>query len=134
MSPPPPPSSVPPADPVVSFRMEQRTQIAVVRGEIDLHNSPKLRIRLLHLLDENNPTKLVLNLADVPYMDSSGVAVLVEMLRRLRKTQGSVVLAGLQPRVRGILEIAQLTSVFPIVPDEAAALLGGNTTTGEPTR
>jgi anti-sigma B factor antagonist len=102
--------------------LDKTCLIAVVRGEIDLHNSPKLRIRLLHLMEESNPTKLILNLADVPYMDSSGVAVLVEMLRRLRKTQGAVVLACLQPRVRGILEIAQLTTVFPIVPDEAAAL------------
>jgi anti-sigma B factor antagonist len=117
-----PPSPTPPGDPVISWRKEKNALIAAVRGEIDLHNSPKLRIRLLHLLDENTPAKLILNLAEVPYMDSSGVAVLVEMLRRLRKTQGTVTLAALQPRVRGILEIAQLTTVFPIVPDEAAAL------------
>ena len=120
-----PPSKTPPGDPVVSWRQEKTALIAVVRGEIDLHNSPKLRIRLLHLLEENSPNKLILNLTEVPYMDSSGVAVLVEMLRRLRKVQGSVVLAGLQPRVKGILEIAQLTSVFPIVFDEAAALAAG---------
>lgn len=127
MTPPPPPPSPmpptpPPGDPVISWRKENAALVAVVRGEIDLHNSPKLRIRLLHLMEETTPGKLILNLAAVPYMDSSGVAVLVEMLRRLRKTQGAVILAGLQPRVRGILEIAQLTTVFPIVPDEAAAL------------
>jgi anti-sigma B factor antagonist len=118
-----PSSPTPPGDPVISWRMDKTALIAVIRGEIDLHNSPKLRIRLLHLLEENTPAKLILNLAEVPYMDSSGVAVLVEMLRRLRKTQGTVTLAVLQPRVRGILEIAQLTTVFPIVPDEAAALI-----------
>jgi anti-sigma B factor antagonist len=118
----PSPAPIPPGDPIVSWRKEKTALITVVRGEIDLHNSPKLRVRLLHLLEECTPSKLILNLAEVPYMDSSGVAVLVEMLRRLRKTQGSVILAALQPRVRGILEIAQLTTVFPIVPDEAAAL------------
>lgn len=109
--------------PIELARMEGRTLVVAVSGEIDLHNSPALRTRLLELLTTLQPAKLVINLAKVPYMDSSGVAVLVEALRRLRKTSGTVSLVALQPRVHGIMDIARLGAVFPIVKDEAEALL-----------
>ncbi len=66
------------------------------------------------------PKKLVLNLNRVAYMDSSAIAVLVELLRKVGKG-GKIVLTNLQPRVRGILEIARLHEVFKIVADEKAA-------------
>ena len=66
--------------------------------------------------------KLVLNLSKVPYMDSSGIAVLVETLKELRKVGGKLVLTELQPRVRGVLEIARLDSIFHIAADDQAAM------------
>src|SRR5207248_3127925 len=96
--------------------------VAAVRGEIDLHNSPQLRSELLSMLGRSTPRKLVLNLSQVPYMDSSAVAVLVEMLQNLRMTGGRVLLTNLQPRVKGLLEIARLSSIFVICKDEEEAL------------
>ncbi|MGA3065498.1 MAG: STAS domain-containing protein [Tepidisphaeraceae bacterium] len=95
--------------------------LAAVRGEVDLHNSPELRAALLGILGKSLPKKLVLNLAAVPYMDSSAVAVLVEVLQRLRRSGGRLMLSSLQPRVRGLLEIARLDSIFvlAITDDEA---------------
>ena len=96
--------------------------VATLRGEIDLHNSPDVRARLLKFLDENKPKKLVLNLGDVPYMDSSAIAVLVEALQKMRKTGGKIYLTNLQPRVKGLLEIARLDSIFSVVASEEDAL------------
>ena len=48
-------------------------------------------------------------------MDSSAIAVLVEAMQKLRKTGGRVYLTNLQPRVKGLLEIARLGSIFVIV-------------------
>jgi anti-sigma B factor antagonist len=96
--------------------------IASVRGEIDLHNSGELRTALLDILNKFPTKKLILNLALVPYMDSSGVAVLVESLQRLRRAGGKLMLTDLQPRVKGLLEIARLDTIFVIVPNEAEAL------------
>ena len=96
--------------------------IASLNGEIDLHNSPILRAALLKLLDENKPGKLVLNLAQVPYMDSSAIAVLVEALQKLRKIGGKIYLTNLQPRVKGLLEIARLDSIFVVTASEEDAL------------
>jgi anti-sigma B factor antagonist len=96
--------------------------VATLRGEIDLHNSPSVRSTLLKFLEENKPKKLVLNLAEVPYMDSSAIAVLVEALQKLRKTGGKIYLTNLQPRVKGLLEIARLDSIFIVTATQEEAL------------
>ena len=107
---------------VSSMRRAGDAAVAVLRGEIDLHNSPQVRNALLKFLDDTKPAKLVLNLGEVPYMDSSAIAVLVETLQKMRKTGGKVYLTNLQPRVKGLLEIARLDSIFGVVPTEADAL------------
>lgn len=109
---------------VPASRYDPQTQsvVASVRGEIDLHNSTDLRGVLLELLARHEPKRLVLNLALVPYMDSSAIAVLVEALQKIRKTGGRIFLTDLQPRVKGLLEIARLDSIFVIAKDEGDAL------------
>jgi anti-anti-sigma factor len=110
------------SDLVSSARQEGDAVIAAVRGEIDLHNSPGLRTDLLDMLAKVSPKKLVLNLGDVPYMDSSAIAVLVEALQKIRKLGGKIFLTNLQPRVKGLLEIARLDSIFGVTETEAEAL------------
>jgi anti-sigma B factor antagonist len=109
-------------DLVPSARSEGTTVIAQVRGEVDLHNSPDLRSAILQLLQQANPRKLVLNIEQVPYMDSSAIAVLVESLRKMRAVSGKLFLVGPQPRVRSVLEIARLDTLFTIVASDADAL------------
>jgi anti-sigma B factor antagonist len=92
-------------------------------GEVDLSRSPELRSALLELV-KTRPVRLVVDLSGVPYMDSSGVATLVEALQQQRRHQGKMVLCGLQPKVRSIFEIARLDMVFTIVEDPGKARLG----------
>jgi anti-sigma B factor antagonist len=92
----------------------------VIAGEIDLSRSPELRTGLLQVA-KDKPRRLVVDLSNVPYMDSSGVATLVEALQQQRKNQGKMVLCGLQPKVRSIFEIARLDMVFSIATDVEAA-------------
>jgi anti-anti-sigma factor len=96
--------------------------VLAIRGEIDLHNSPELRGAMLDLMSRTNPKRLVLDLGQVPYMDSSAIAVMVEALQKLRKIGGRVFLLNLQPRVKGLLEIARLVSIFTLAKDEQEAL------------
>lgn len=96
--------------------------VATVAGDIDLHNSPELRTAVLDVLLRKSPRKLILNLEKVPYMDSSAIAVLVEALQRMRKYGGRIFLTNLHPRVRGLLEIARLDSIFVLAKDEAEAM------------
>lgn len=111
------------SSPIVSpVRRAGDAVVATLRGDIDLHNSPQVRTTLLKALDDNKPKKLVLNLGEVPYMDSSAIAVLVESLQKMRKVGGKVFLTNLQPRVKGLLEIARLDSIFGIASSEEEAL------------
>jgi len=96
--------------------------VGCINGEIDLNNSPSLRSRLLEALKQWRPTKLILNMSKVPYVDSSAIAVLVEVLKEIRRSSGRVLLVELQPRVKGLLEIARLDSIFVIAKDQAEAM------------
>jgi anti-sigma B factor antagonist len=107
---------------IPTARKDGDAVLATVRGEIDLHNSPDLRAGLLALLTEAQPKKLILNLSAVPYMDSSAIAVFVESLQKLRKAGGKLYLTNLQPRVKGLLEIARLDSIFVLCADENEAM------------
>ena len=66
--------------------------------------------------------RIVVDLSGVPYMDSSGVASLVKLLARIRKTGIELRLCGLTDRVRSIFEITRLDSVFQIYPSQQEAL------------
>jgi anti-sigma B factor antagonist len=109
-------------DLVPAARVDGAAVVASLKGEIDLHNSPAVRTALLEMLARHQPKKLVLNLAQVPYMDSSAIAVLVESLQKIRKSGGKIFLTDLQPRVKGLLEIARLDAIFGICKDEGEAL------------
>lgn len=92
-------------------------------GDIDVVTSDVLRSDLMALAD-TQPAKLVLNLSGVTYMDSSGVAKLVELMQRLKRQRIELVLCYLVPRVFAIFEIARLDRVFTIAESEAAAIGG----------
>ncbi|MBL9148942.1 MAG: STAS domain-containing protein [Phycisphaerae bacterium] len=108
----------------LEFRRDVVKDAVVLRpeGEIDLARSPELRLRLRQEVDAK-PRRLVVDLAKVTYMDSSGIATLVEALTRARAGNVSLVLSGLQPRVRSIFSISRLDTVFTIVAtaDDAVA-------------
>jgi len=110
------------SDLVPSARVDGEAVVLAVRGEVDLHNSPDLRGVLLEILHNQKPKKIVVNLGMCPYMDSSAIAVLVEMLQKIRKVGGKIFLTNLHPRVKGLLEIARLDTIFVLANDEEEAL------------
>lgn len=88
--------------------------LLTVAGDVDLARSPVLRAAIA-AASAARPKRLVVDLAGVSYMDSSGVATLVEALQIARRNGTSLIISGLQPKVRSILEIARLTTIFRIV-------------------
>jgi len=99
--------------PVREVRWEGDAAVVAAAGEIDLNASPAFQQALLALLDRR-PAALVVDLAGVSYMDSSGVASLVKVLSRARTAGIRLVLAALTARVRSVLEITRLDTVFEI--------------------
>ena len=94
-----------------------------VRGEVDLYSSPALRQEIKRQL-KKKPEVLVVELSRVEYMDSSGVATLVEGLKNLTKKGGRLKLAGLTQPVVQIFKFAHLDKVFDIYDRLEEALEG----------
>jgi anti-sigma B factor antagonist len=102
----------------IEVKQEQHggTMVLTPLGEIDLSRAPALRTHLSQAISDK-PVRLVIDLKEVPYMDSSGVATFVEAMQLARRNESKLVLCGLQDRVRSIFEIARLDMVFTIVDD-----------------
>ena len=90
-------------------------------GEVDLYSSPELRDALLPAIKTDGPCVLV-NMTGVSYIDSSGIATLVEGLQLSRQTKTRFGLFGLRPNARSVLELARLNRVFTIFENEAEAV------------
>jgi len=95
--------------------------ILPLEGEIDLHVSPQISASLAAMIAKK-PPQVVVDLSKVSYIDSSGLAVLIEAMQNVGAYGGKFALSGLQEGVRPIFEIARLDQVFRIFPDAASAL------------
>jgi anti-sigma B factor antagonist len=100
---------------------EDLPNVLPLEGEIDLHVSPTITASLKMMI-EKKPPRLIVDLARVSYIDSSGLAVLIEGMRNVEEYGGKFALAGLQEPVRTVFEIARLDQVFQIFPDVNTAL------------
>lgn len=107
--------------PVTAVRWVDSNAIVEVAGDIDLSRSSAFQHDLM-LLFEKKPARIIVDLSGVPYMDSSGLASLVKLLSRSRKSGIPVSLAGLTERVRSLFEITRLERVFEMHASIAEAL------------
>ena len=103
-------------------RNREGSTIVDVTGDIDMATSPGLRKTLLESLKRT--PRLVVNLREVRYVDSSGIASLVEVLKEARNTGKRLVLFGLNKAVREVLHLTRLTRIFDIQDTEDEALRG----------
>ena len=100
---------------------KDQPNVLPLEGEIDLHVSPQISASLAAIV-KRKPARLVVDLSKVSYIDSSGLAVLIEAMQNVGAYGGMFALSGLQDGVRPIFEIARLDQVFRIFPTTAAAL------------
>jgi anti-sigma B factor antagonist len=107
---------------VKSIRQEKDHVILELTGDIDLHHSVELRQNLLEVM-EKKPKGTIINMSQVGFMDSSGLATLVEALQLSRRYGGLLKLVGLQQRVKSIFEISRLDTIFKMYGDETEALV-----------
>jgi anti-sigma B factor antagonist len=108
----------------ISVRMEteKATAIIEVKGDIDLYSSPQVRQTVLDTLNKKEAKRVIVDLIGVRYVDSSGVASLVEGLQLSRKSQVRFVLCGLNKAPKQVLELTRLIKVFEIHDTLEAAL------------
>lgn len=94
--------------------------IVAIDGEIDLACSPELR-EVLHAQAKARRPLLVLDFKGVSYVDSSGLATLIEYVRKAQDFGGSVALVNVSERVRTIFDLVRLSEFLPIYPTLADA-------------
>ncbi len=95
-----------------TVKVEGAYAVVCLEGEIDLHSSPDARKLILGCLQEGKPT--LVDLLAVAYIDSSGVASLVEGFQLARQRQLDFGLVGVSPAALNVLKLARLDKVFPI--------------------
>jgi anti-sigma B factor antagonist len=98
-----------------------RPNVLPLKGEIDLHVSPVVTASLAAMIDKK-PERVVIDLSEVTYIDSAGLAALIQAMQKVEAYGGRFLLAGLQETVRSIFEISRLDQVFQIFPDTDSAL------------
>ena len=97
------------------------SNVLPLEGEIDLHVSPRVSEKLGEMIKQK-PSRVVVDLSGVTYIDSSGLAILISAMQDVEDYGGRFAIAGLQENVRTIFETARLDKVFLMYPHVDAAL------------
>ncbi len=105
----------------INVKRDGARSIVYVSGDIDLYTSPQLRETVLDLLQKRAQERVIVNLKDVHYIDSSGIASLVEGLQEAKKAKARFVLVGLNEAPRHVLELTRLLNVFEVAANEEEA-------------
>ena len=117
---------------IVIREVPQGCTTVKISGELDISTAPELRERLLAILNRHVPSRLILDLSGLEFMDSSGVAVLVNTERRARLLGRTVALVAPRPPVRRILRVCGVDQYLPIFDDVSAASAGPQADRGRP--
>jgi len=106
----------------IIIEIVQNSTIVSPEGDIDTMQSTKLREALKPILGSDT-NKLIVDLSAVKYMDSSGIATLIEALQICKQGDKSFGICGLNEGVRSIIELARLDTIFVISPTKEEALI-----------
>ena len=104
----------------ISVRDVGNAKVVEVAGDVDLGTSPQLRSTLFEML--NSGAKLALNLAAIRYIDSSGIATLIEVLKDSHRLNKEFVLFGLSPAVLRVFQLTHVIRIFRVCQTEQEAL------------
>ncbi|WP_269134472.1 STAS domain-containing protein [Spiractinospora alimapuensis] len=90
--------------------------LVAVRGEIDLYTAPRLHSELVAALDNAGGGRLLVEMSQVEFCDSTGINVLLSGLKRARERSGDLEIVAPSGTVSKILEVTGLDAVFRIHP------------------
>ena len=92
-----------------------------IEGEIDLNSSPQLRKTFGEILSQK-ASKIIVDFGKVSYIDSSGLATMIEMMQRLKKDNGQMYLSSMSDKIKSLFEITKLDKLFAIYRNQEDAL------------
>lgn len=94
--------------------------LLILQGRLDVSTAKDIKEKISSLTRKNR-VKLVIDMADVHFIDSSGLGSLVSSLRSVNKLGGDIKIASLQDQVRAIFELTRLDRIFEIFNEREAA-------------
>lgn len=105
-----------------NVRHREGMPILDVTGEIDIYTTPQFKEAVSAAIDEGRP-HILINMAQVTYMDSSGFGTLLSATKRLRPLNGALYLVGCNEAINRMLQITRLNTIFGAytTEDEAVA-------------
>jgi anti-sigma B factor antagonist len=105
-----------------TYRDAGPVTVVDIGGRITLGEGSALLRRTIRELLDDGRTQIVLNLADVNYIDSSGIGELVTAFTTVKKAGGNLKLLHLTKKVHDLLQLTKLFTVFDVYSDEHAAV------------
>jgi anti-sigma B factor antagonist len=109
----------------IAMRSEEGAATVMdVTGPVTLRDAPEFLEALMSLLRGEKPLRVVVNMSRVSYIDSAGIACLVEALKVARDSKIGFALFGLGPVAKEVFELTRLISVFQVYDTEDEALRG----------
>ena len=105
----------------VNINLKDGISICKADGEIDINTAPQFKKAFDRLIKEKG-AKVIINMEKVGYIDSSGLATLVELLKNFRKNGARLKLVSLSPKVKSLFEITKLEKLFDILEKEEEAV------------
>ena len=101
--------------------LDSERHVVAVRGEIDLFTAPELKSALSEAI-ESGHTRIVVDLTDTTFLDSTALGVLIGAVKRLRSRDGRLTIVNVDDNIAKTFEITGLDQIFPISPTRAEAV------------
>jgi anti-sigma B factor antagonist len=115
---------MPPEFALTEDALDADRHVVAVRGEIDLFTAPELKQKLTDAI-EGGKTRIVVDLSDTTFLDSTALGVLIGAVKRLRSREGALVIVNTDQNIAKTFEITGLDQIFTILStrDDAIAAL-----------
>lgn len=105
----------------VKIQDKDTVTVCYVSGDIDINSAPVIR-KSLEKVVSGKKNKVLVNLSDVQYVDSSGLATMVELLKNIRAYGGKLKVCNMSAKIKSLFEMTKLDRLFEILPSEEDAI------------
>lgn len=95
----------------LSFKISNKTLIVSIIGEIDHHSAEQAREKIDRHIDNNSIKNIVFDFADVNFMDSAGIGVIIGRYKKVTPLGGRVAVVNTRPQIKRILEISGIPKI-----------------------
>ena len=96
--------------------LDENVSLIRLKGRLDARTSAEVKEALQELLKDPGQQSIIIDLEEVPFIDSSGLAALVSGLRLARESKGDIVLSGAQSQAQIVFRLTMLDRIFTMHP------------------